>query len=198
MGREQQMRMRIAQEAARLMAEEGVRDFYTAKRKAAQRLGAPETRNMPRNLEVENALGEYQRLFQGDDQVSYLRALRESAAQAMRFLERFKPRLVGSVFSGTAGRHANINLHLFADTPEEVSLFLMEMNIPFKSTNKRMRMGREDWHELPAFEFMAGDHAVELVVFPGDGRRDAPRSPVDGRPMYRAGLDEVEALLKGA
>jgi hypothetical protein len=194
-GRDQQMRTRIAQEAARLMSEEGIQDFYAAKRKAAQHLGAPDTRNMPRNQEVEAALQEYQRLFRGEQQTSHLRVLREAAVQAMRFLAGFKPRLVGSVLSGTAGRHADINLHLFADTPEEVSLFLMDNSIPFHPAQKRLRISREAWQEFPAYEFMAGDQAVELVVFPCEGRREAPRSPVDGRPMRRARVEEVEALL---
>ena len=189
------MRVRIAQEAARLMTEEGIHDFYAAKRKAAQHLGAPDTRNMPRNQEVEEALHEYQRLFRGEEQAVHLKSLREGAVQAMRFLARFNPRLVGSVLSGTAGRHADISLHLFADTPEEISLFLMESNIPFRAAHKRVRMNRDEWQEYPSFEFLAGDHQVDLVVFPREGRREAPRSPVDGRPMYRAGLEEVEALL---
>jgi hypothetical protein len=189
------MRTRIAQEAARLMAEEGVQDFYAAKRKAAQHLGAPDTRNMPRNQEVEAALQEYQRLFKGSEQQSHLRALRQSAVRAMRFLAGFRPRLVGSVLSGTAGQHADINLHLFADTPEEVSLFLIDNSIPFQPGQKRLRIARETWQDFPAFEFMAGEHPVELVVFPSEGRREAPRSPVDGRPMQRARLEEVEALL---
>jgi predicted nucleotidyltransferase len=194
-GRDQQMRTRIAQEAARLMSEEGIQDFYAAKRKAAQHLGAPDTRNMPRNQEVEVALQEYQRLFRSEQQTGHLRVLREAAVQAMRFLAGFKPRLVGSVLSGTAGRHADINLHLFADTPEEVSLFLMDNSIPFHPAQKRLRISREAWQEFPAYEFMAGDQAVELVVFPCEGRREAPRSPVDGRPMRRARVEEVEALL---
>jgi hypothetical protein len=194
-GRDQQMRTRIAQEAARLMSEEGIQDFYAAKRKAAQHLGAPDTRNMPRNQEVEVALQEYQRLFRGEQQTGHLRVLREAAVQAMRFLAGFKPRLVGSVLSGTAGRHADINLHLFADTPEEVSLFLMDNSIPFHPAQKRLRISREAWQEFPAYEFMAGEQAVELVVFPSEGRREAPRSPVDGRPMRRARVEEVEALL---
>jgi hypothetical protein len=189
------MRVRIAQEAARLMTEEGIHDFYVAKRKAAQHLGAPDTRNMPRNLEVEAALQEYQRLFRGEEQAAHLRALRESAVQAMRFLARFKPRLVGSVLSGTAGRHADINLHLFADTPEEVNLFLIESNIPFHTSQKRLRLNRDQWQDYPSFEFLAGDYRVDLTVFPREGRREAPRSPVDGRPMSRAGLEEVEAML---
>lgn len=195
MGRDQQMRTRIAQEAARLMSEEGVQDFYAAKRKAAQHLGAPDTRNMPRNQEVEAALHEYQRLFRGDQQADHLQALREASVQAMLFLADFQPRLVGSVLSGTAGQHADINLHLFADTSEEVSLFLMENNIPFQPSQKRLRIGRDTWEDYPSFEFMAGDQPVELVVFPLEGRHEAPRSPVDGRPMQRANLEDVTALM---
>jgi hypothetical protein len=150
---------------------------------------------MPRNLEVEAAVEEYQRLFRGEKQASHLKALREGAVQAMRFLTDFNPCLVGSVLSGTAGRHADINLHLFASTPEEVSLFLMEANIPFKVSHKRLRLARDEWQEFPVYEFMGGEHSVELVVFPSEVRREAPRSPVDGRPMQRARLDEVESLL---
>jgi len=196
MGRDQQMRLRIAQEAARLMSEEGVQDFYAAKRKAAQHLGAPDTRNMPRNQEIEAALQTYQRLFRDEEQSEHLHNLRQAAVQAMHFLEIFRPRLVGSVLSGTAGRHADINLHVFADTPEEVSLFLMENSIPFQPAQKRLRLDRDSWQEFPAYEFIAGEHPVELVVFPSEGRREAPRSPVDGRPMQRARLEEVEALVK--
>ena len=189
------MRVRIAQEAARLMTEQGIQDFHAAKRKAAQRLGAPDTRNMPGNAEIEAALAEYQRLFHGEQQMSHLRALRDCAAQAMRFLVEFSPRLVGSVLSGSAGRHANIDLHLFADSSEEISFFLMDAGIPFKASQKRMRLGKEEWQEFPSFHFLAGEHGVDLVIFPRGGRRDAPRSPVDGRPMERARLEQVEMLL---
>ncbi len=194
-GKDMQMRVRIAQEAARLMAEQGISDFYVAKRKAARHLGAPDTRNMPRNVEVEEALASYQRLFHAGEQAEHLAELRQGALLAMRFLDDFSPRLVGSVLSGTAGQHSDINLHLFADTAEQVALFLMEANIPFDSRQKRFRMGREDMQEFPVFGFRAGEHAVELTVFPSEGRRDAPRSPVDGKPMRRASAQEVEQLL---
>jgi hypothetical protein len=197
-GRDQQMRARIAQEAARLMSQEGVQDFYAAKRKAAQQLGAPDTRNLPRNQEVEAALLAYQRLFVDESQADHLRELRETAIKAMRFLARFQPRLVGSVLSGTAGHYADINLHLFANIPEDVSLFLLDNRIPYTSVVKRLRVAREAWEEFPACQFMAGDYPVELVVFPLDGRREAPRSPVDGKPMRRARLEEVESLLEEA
>ena len=52
------MRQRLAVEAARIMAEEHISDFYKAKHKAAERLGAANTRNLPRNGEIEKALQE--------------------------------------------------------------------------------------------------------------------------------------------
>ncbi|VAW79054.1 FIG00856772: hypothetical protein [hydrothermal vent metagenome] len=189
------MRVRIAQEAARLMAEQGIADFYVAKRKAARHLGAPDTRNMPRNAEVEEALASYQQLFHAGEQAEHLSGLRISATQAMRFLTDFSPRLVGSVLTGTAGPHSDINLHLFANTAEQVAMFLMDQNIPYDSRLKRFRLGGDETEEFPVFGFRAGDHAVELTVFPDEGRRESPRSPVDGKPMRRASLQDVELLL---
>jgi hypothetical protein len=194
-GKGMQMRVRIAQEAARLMVEQGISDFYVAKRKAARHLGAPDTRNMPRNAEVEEALAAYQRLFHAGEQAGHLADLRLGATRAMRFLADFSPRLVGSVLSGTAGPHSDINLHVFADTAEQVALFLMEQNIPYDSKLKRFKLGQDETQEFPVFGFRAGEYAVELAVFPNEGRREAPRSPVDGKPMRRAPLQEVELLL---
>ena len=192
---EYQMRMRIAQEAARLIAEEGQKDFGLAKRKAAQRLGVADTRNLPRNQEIEAALEAYQRLFQADSQPQQLTQLRRAALDAMRFFAQFRPKLVGPVLKGTAGEYSEINLHVFADTPKDVTFYLMESKIPFDTADRRFRFEREQWIELPAYRFMAGEYPVELVVFPRDGRREAPSSPIDGRPMMRASVSAVEALL---
>jgi hypothetical protein len=43
--------------------------------------------------------------------------------------------------------------------------------------------------------FALDDQAIEATVFPADGIRQAPVSPVDGRPMRRASIAEVEALI---
>ena len=193
--RDRQMRQRIAQEAARLIVSEGIRDYLVAKRKAAERLGAPDTQNLPRNIEVEQELAAYQRLFQEQNQPSRLRELREAALNAMRFFERFEPRLTGSVLSGTAGTHSDINLHLFADSPEEVHLFMLESNVPCEQSQRRLRMDRDDYATHPSVRFLAGDIEVEAVIFPLNGLRQAPRSPLDGKPMARANLRRVEELL---
>jgi hypothetical protein len=189
------MRRRIAVEAARIMAEQGIDDFLAAKRKAAGHLGAPETRNLPRNVEIEQELAAYQRLFQSATQPRRLRQLRERACEAMEFFARFNSRLVGSVLEGTAGGHSDIDLHLFADTPEEVVLFLLQEHIPFERGERKLHVGRDQSAVFPVFRFVAGETPIDLTVFPIDGIRQAPCSPVDGRPMRRATLEAVVRLL---
>ena len=185
----------IAQECARLIAEEGVQDFGAARRKAALRLGIGNRAILPDNSEIEQALLDRQRLFDADRQAIRLRGLRKTALDAMRFLARFRPRLVGSVLSGAAGPHAGVHLHLFADAPEEITLFLMDRHIPFETAEHRLKMASGAQVCLPVFRFTAGETRVDLTVFGLLAEREAPLSRVNNRPMRRAGLAEVEALL---
>jgi len=189
-----QARERIAKEAARLMCEAGVRDFQLAKRKALQRLRIPDQRNLPSNEEIEAAVAEYQRLFRADSQPLRLAELRRTAVRAMRFLAPFQPRLVGEVLSGTADEHSDVCLHLFAETAEEVGLFLLEQGVPYEHGERAVRLASDDTQRLPTCRFMADDVPVELVVFAERKRRRVPLSPVDGKPMRRAALQAVEAL----
>jgi hypothetical protein len=191
------MRERIALEAARIMAGEGIRDYALAKRKAALRLGAEDTQHMPSNVEVEQALVDYQRLFMGNSQPLALRRRRELALKAMKFFGEFQPRLVGAVLTGTAGEHSDINLHVFCDMPETVVLFLMERNIPFEQGSKRVRVSRDQVQAYPVYRFLADDIGIEVMVFPTAGIRQAPLSPIDGKPMRRAPPEAVQRLLDG-
>ena len=196
MKRNDNVRRALAQEAARIMAEHGVRDFRLAKRKAAERLGVADVSAvLPKNVEIEDALAQYQRLFGGESHVESLYAQRLAALSAMRYLQEFEPRLVGSVLSGTATEHSDIQLHLFADCPESVTIKLMDEGIRHEVTEKRVRMNAERVLAYPGVRFELDAQSIEATVFPTDGIRQAPVSPVDGRPMKRANKLEVEALL---
>ncbi len=192
--RAHQTRERIAQEAARMMIEGGIRDFHLAKRKAMDRLRISDNSRLPRNDEVERAIEEYQRLFLGDRQPAQLVELRRTALRAMEFLRRFKPRLVGPVLTGTADANSEICLHVFAQTAEEVAIFLMDNGIEHEQAEKRLRMSSNEILRMPSFRFFADGVQIELVVFPESGRRHPPLSPVDGRPVRRANIDEVASL----
>jgi hypothetical protein len=193
--RSDNLRRALAQEAARIMAEHGIRDFLVAKRKAADRFGVTDGAVLPKNTEIEAALSEYQRLFRGDEHAATLYAQRQAALQAMQCLAPFAPRLVGAVLSGTATEHSDVQLHLFADSPESVAISLMDQGIRHEITARRVKMSSERVLEYPGVRFEIGDQPIEVTVFPTDGIRQAPVSPVDGRPMRRADLAELEALL---
>lgn len=177
------------------MAEEGVRDYQLAKRKAIQRLNLPWDKNLPGNDEIEAALADYLRLFHGARLETDLRRLRQLALDAMQFLERFDPRLVGAVLGGAVVTDTPIQLHITADTPETVRLWLQEHSIPFEQGERTMRFGGERQENVPLFRFTADSVTVELCVFALEDARAAPLSPVDGRPMKRASRRDVEHLL---
>lgn len=193
--RSENLRRALAQEAARVMAEHGIHDFLAAKRKAAERFGVTDSAALPKNTEVEDALAEYQRLFGGATHEASLSAQRRSALDAMRRLKDFEPRLVGPVLAGTATAHSDVQLHLFADNPESVALSLLDQGIPHEVTARRVKMSADRVLEYPGVRFEIGDQPIEATVFPADGIRQAPVSPVDGRPMRRADTDELEAIL---
>jgi hypothetical protein len=190
------MRQAIAREAARLMIEHGHEDYGVAKRKAAERFGVTDLAVLPKNTEIEEALAEHQRLFGPEEHANDLAAMRTVALEAMRLLAQFEPRLVGPLLSGTATPHNDITLHLFADTPEAVAVCLIDRHIPHEFAERRFRTQRDEVEAYPAVRFTAGSHDVYATIFPKDGIRQAPPGPVDGRPMRRATLAEVEGLLE--
>jgi hypothetical protein len=188
-------RLRIAQEAARLMSEHGIRDFHHAKLKAAERLGILDTQALPRNLEIEQALREHQRLFLADSQPQLLRQRREAAIEAMHFLAAFEPRLVGAVLEGTADAHSAVCLHVFSDDPDAVGLYLREHGVPIETQTRRLRNNRDDQPEYPVLLFTADELPFDLTVLPRDALRQAPLDRTDDRPMRRATQAQVEILL---
>ncbi len=186
---------RLAHEAARLMAEGGIRDFHQAKLKAASRLGIFDDASLPRNREIEDALREYQRLFAGPGHAQALRTRREAALRALDFFRDFSPRLVGPVLDGTADAGAAVMLHLHGDDPDAVTRFLEENGIPAESRVRRLRMDRERNLDAPVWVFGAESLTFDATVLPLDALRQAPLSSVDEKPMRRASIAQLRQLL---
>lgn len=191
----EQLRYHLSQEAARIMAEEGVDDFQAAKRKAALRLDLPDGQPLPSNREIEAALRRHLQLFHGARQDERVRHLRRLAHDVMRFLTDFAPLLTGPVLSGAATASSPIQIHVCADNPEDIGLLLQAHRIPCDQQDKRLRYGGERYRTVPTYTFRAEDAAIEVYVFSPTARREAPLSPVDGQPMPRAGLADVATLL---
>ena len=192
--RTRERRHRLAHEAARLMAESGIRDYHQAKLKAAERLGIFDDASLPRNREIEDALREYQRLFQRDS-IPALRKRREAALRAMEFFTAFQPRLVGPVLEGTADARSPVMLHLYSDDPDAAPRFLEQHGIPAEGRSRRVRLDRERAADAPVWVFSAEELTFDLTVLPLDVLRQAPLSSTDEKPMKRASAGQVRQLL---
>jgi len=193
--RTRERRHRLAHEAARLMAEGGIRDFHQAKLKAANRLGIHDDASLPRNREIEDALREYQRLFVGEAHTLGVRRRREAALRALEFFNDFSPRLVGPVLEGTSDNNAPVQMHVHSDDPEAVARFLEENRMPAESRTRRLRLDRERSLDAPVWLFSAEDLSFDVTVLPLDAVRQAPLSGIDEKPMRRASAAQLRQLL---
>src|SRR5690242_20282762 len=131
-GRDAQNRARIADVAARLIAEHGLSDWSLAKRKAARQLMLPERTALPGDDEIESALAAHHALFGGESHRASLRAQREEALRWLEALSPFAPTLVGGVAAGWATEHSDIRLELVADDAKGVELALINRNVDYR------------------------------------------------------------------
>jgi hypothetical protein len=192
--RDQNLRLHIAYLAARLMAEDGVGDYGTAKQKAARQAGLSDQNLLPDNAEIEAALREYQGLYQSEEQPAHVRRLREVAVKVMREFDDFRPALVGSVLAGTAGPHSDVNLQLFTDDPKALTLFLLNRRYRFEEGSRNLhRAGRLE--SFPQISLAVDDVTVTMTVMDLDDERSGPRQRSEDQPLQRARLEQVEALL---
>ena len=185
------MRCRVAHEAARIILEEGVRDYQLAKRKAVDRIGAYDRVPLPRNLEIEQAIRDRQQLFYTEEDYNHQSALWRAALAAMIFLHTFNPRLVGELLRGTASKHSIVNLHVFADATEEVLFQFLNAGIPYHCAERRIRF-KHEVKSYPSVHYLETQIEIEAVIFPPENLRQAPISAIDGKPMQRAEISAVK------
>jgi hypothetical protein len=123
-----------------------------------------------------------------------VRRLREIAVKVMREFGEFRPALVGSVLSGTAGPHSDVNLQLYTDDPKALTLFLLNGRYRFEEGSRSLRRGgRLD--SVPQISLAVDDVTVNMTILDPDDERSAARARSDDEPPLRARLEQVEALL---
>lgn len=181
--------------AARMLADGEADDFADAKRRAAEHLGNPDSRDWPDNLTVLAAVIEQQRLFEPEESAERTRRKRRVALGAMRALRAFEPRLTGPVLYGTAFEHSPITLHLFCDESEAVSRWLIERKIKFSFHEEELKIGGRKTERYPLLATELEGEPIDLLVMPLVRLANPPMSPLDGAPSRRMSIDALERLL---
>lgn len=186
-------RRAIAAQAARLIAEDGIGDFGSAKRKAARQLGFRESDGLPDNDEVEEALRTYQTLYQNDEQRARLLELRHVAVEVMREFEAHSPYLTGPVWKGTASRGAGVDINLFTDMEKQVEMSLLSRGIEY-TTSERPHFNRSLSRKVTVFSFDFEGVTVNLMIYNRADERGAARPDASGQ-TDRGNLTAVELLI---
>jgi hypothetical protein len=189
------LRISVANEAARIIQEQGLSDFRSAKEKAIERLGLKSNGALPSNQEIEQALAERNRIFKSESHPRNLQRLRVAALKAMNVLNVFDVLLVGPVLSGNITEHSRVDLHLFTDAQETVGLKLSALGIRHRSVQIRQQFKRRQFENYTGYLFSLEDSDFSATVFPQLMRRYSPLSLIDGKPMRRAGTRAVACLL---
>jgi hypothetical protein len=182
----------------RILAEREAADISAAIRKAAERLGITDRRQIPGAETIVQAIEDYRRLFLGEHAIQQVHRLRLEAIAAMQALARFQPRLVGAVLDGSADETDPVCLHLFADCAEEVAFSLIERRIPWQDEQTTRTLADGQRLVVPVFRFYAGTTEFRLLVLPWHALRQPPLDPSSQKPAARATVQRVQALLAGA
>ncbi|QID17018.1 hypothetical protein G3580_04795 [Nitrogeniibacter mangrovi] len=150
------LRQEVAAAAARMMAEDGISDFGFAKRKAARQLGATDADSLPTNAEIEAALREYQAIYQDEEHDERIYAMRCAAAEVLDMLSPFRAYLTGPVLEGTAGRYAEVDIEVFADSAKDVEIFFLNQDLRYEHREPRKLTHDTpeailcfDWDDIP-------------------------------------------------
>lgn len=201
MRREDRIRRCIAQEAARLMYEEGVREYRDAKRKASRHFGPDKAlslgSHLPSNAEIHSELQRLIGLHEEKVLPERLLRLRRGALRLMEMLEQFQPRLVGSVLTGAVTEQSDIDLHLFADSQEEVEEFLRGEGMPYELEIVTICHGG-DFFDYPHIYLDDEGVVVECTVYPLEDIHRIPKSSITGKPMVRAPAKKLRKLIADA
>jgi hypothetical protein len=195
------LRVLVANEAARLMYEEGIKQYFTAKRVAAKRLlgarGGLKLRyrpsDLPSNGEIRDALLELAERAEGDRRSQVLFAMRIVALEAMQKLAPFEPRLIGSVSTGHIRKGSDIDLHVY--TNDEGALEQHMCGLGWTTVREVVTIRKGGEIREYVHHHIADVAPIELTVYPLRDLRYTPRSSTDGKPIDRVGARRLKELL---
>jgi len=191
------IRRQIAFLAAQSMYNRTESEYFTAKRKAAKQLGIEHRYrpgDLPTNSEIRDQIQAMARMHEGSKRLDHLRDMRLEALRLMRQLTRFRPRLIGSVWTGHVRKGSDIDIHIFSDSLALVTDALDNAGLPHEVERKRIiKFGEE---RVFTHIHIADRYSYELTLYPEDKLSYNFKSSITGKPIEKASIAELEAALE--
>ena len=188
------LRQVLADETAKIITIEGIKDFHRAKIKASERLGNSQHGSLPSNFEIKQAIHSFQNTFLPGYR-NIIIAQRQAALEIMQLLHLYRPYLAGSVLEGISGINHPISIHVSCDTVESVIDTICNNNIEIETTECRLKLNNKFVY-LPTISFVYKNFEVEVLVFSLRQQYQHPKSKSQNRSMQRVNIKGLQNLLR--
>ena len=126
-----ELKQKVAREAAVLLYFGSEKEYKQAKLKAAENLGS---HFLPSNRQVALELNSIADENEGTTRKQRLVQMRQEAHKIMRLTKTCDPFLIGSVWRGTIRRGSDIDIALFHDQPDEIVNMLAKSKVKIVKT----------------------------------------------------------------
>jgi predicted nucleotidyltransferase len=188
------LRKRVAREAAFLLYTSQENEYKQAKKRATKTLGV---RILPSNLEVAEELDKIAEEKEGPSRRERLFQMRKEALQIMEPLKDFNPRLVGSVWRGTAHQNSDIDILAFSQDPELVlgKLQKNEYRITGSEWRSVTKRGKKEASFHIHFVLPSGYEAEVVVRYPEKMSR-AERCEIYGDTVTGLSHPQLQKVLR--
>jgi hypothetical protein len=145
------VKVSVANLAAQLIMEEGIKDYLYAKKKAAKSLGLNENANLPTNSQIDNAINDFNKIFNPNIDIEFLKYFKTQALEVMNIFKNFKPHLMNQLSQGMIPKFPEIKINLFADNLKDVEYVLLnsEMSYDFKEVKMNTKEGKHSIKSIP-------------------------------------------------
>ncbi len=159
----------IASEAANIVAAKGI-SFEAAKLEACKKLNISAKRKIPQDAEIEALLIERSKLFNYKSIMNKadLKKVHKTTIKAMELFSKFTPKVTGAVLTDIFHQNSSIELHLFADTIEDVERLLIDRSIQFELIDRKYKVAKGSCDTFYIISFFAGENNIKSVIFLND------------------------------
>jgi len=189
------MRRMVAHEAAVLLYSGLEKEYLQAKKRAAESLNV---RFLPSNREVAEELDSLAEDLEGQSRRNRLIKMRRTALRLMEILSQHRPKLIGSVWRGTATRKSDIDIRVYSDNHRLVENVLRDSGYPILRT---IRKSRQDTLKGKVNTFFhiylkpSDDVEVEVVTRRSDHSGNMDVCEIYGDPMTGLSIEKLRKTL---
>jgi len=189
-----QLRERVAREAAILLYTSQEKEYKQAKRRAAETL---RVRVLPSNLEITGELDKIADETEGPFRQERLLQMRREALKIMEALKDFNPKLIGSVWRGTAHRNSDIDIETFSSRPEIVLARLKENNFKVERTERQsVTKGGKAESSFHIYLTLSSGNRIEIVVRDPEKMDVLRRCEIYGDYIIGLGYPQLRRVLE--